>query len=398
MPPNNRSSARQTWTRHRVAALAVVLCTTLPVAWANECSDWDNNGFFTTATVEDIAECLRAGVDLTERGTRGRTPLHIAAMRNERPLVVTALVAAGADVRMRDRRDHTPLHSAAMASDSPEVIEALVATGADPDVASLPASMEDLIVPGGQRSYSFYGFELWGTPWFFHNLETARDDPVAERPPRAPDPLTAGALLGGENPAVFALLAELATLTDPSVDHRNIEDAADAASLAESLGAMNELLDMLKARDSRGLRPIHVAARFNDSPPVIAALARAGADLHVLTVHDYNALHVAAGHGRSAAVVAALARLGVDLNGRDTSHGTPLHVAASSSGTPPVVKALIDAGANLEARDEEGRTPLHRAYDRFYRSAEVIDVLLDAGADPQARDSRGRTPVELEHW
>ena len=381
----------------RVAALAVSLCTTFPVAWANECSEWDSNGFFTTATVEDVAECLRAGVDLAARGTLGRTPLHIAAMRNERPLVVTALVAAGADVRMRDRRDHTPLHSAAMASDSPEVIEALVAAGADPNVASLPASMEDLIVPGGQRSYSFYGFELWGTPWFFHNLEAARDDPVAEGPPPAANPLIAGALLGGENPAVFALLAELATLTDSSVDHRGREDFPAVASLEESLGAMNALLDMLKARDTRGLRPIHVAARFNDSPPVIAALARAGADVHALTVHDYNALHVAAGYGRSPEVVAGLVRLGVDLNGRDTSDGTPLHVAASSSDTAAVAKALIDAGANLEARDEKGGTPLHRAYDRFYRSAEVTDVLHAAGADAEARDSRGRTPAELDH-
>ena len=395
--PSKRSSARKL-IAHRVAALAVFLSTAFPVAWANECSDWDSNGFFTTATVEDVAECLRDGVDLAARGTLGRTPLHVAAMHNERPLVVTALVAAGADVRMRDRRDHTPLHSAAMASDSPEVIEALVAAGADPNAASLPASMEDLIVPAGQRSYSFYGFELWGTPWFFHNLETGRDDPVAEGPPPAANPLTAGALLDGEHPAVFALLAELATLTDPSVDQREIGDPPDAASLEESLGAMNELLDMLKARDARGLRPIHVAARFNDSPAVLAALARLGADIHALTVHDYNALHVAAGHGRSPAVVAALARLGVDLNGRDTSDSTPLHVAASSSGTPAVVKALIDAGANLEARDEKGRTPLHRAYNRFYPSGEVIDVLADAGADSQARDSRGRKPAELDHW
>ncbi len=383
-------------TAHRVAALAVFLTTALPVAWANECADWDSNGFFATATVKDVAECLRAGVDLAERGTFGRTPLHVAAMRNARPLVVTALVAASADVRMRDRRDHTPLHSAAMASDSPAVIEALVAAGADPNVASLPASMEDLLVPGGQRSYSFYGFELWGTPWFFHNLETARDDPVAEQPPAA-NPLIAGALLAGENPAVFALLAELATLTDPSADHRSVEDRPDVASLEASLGAMNELLGMLKARNSQGLRPVHVAARFNDKATVIAALARAGADVRALTVHDYSALHVAAGHGRSPAVVAALVRLGVDLNGRDTSDGTPLHVAASS-GTPAVVQALIDAGANLEARDEKGRTPLHRAYDRFYRSAAVIDVLLDAGANSRARDSGGRTPAELEHW
>lgn len=385
-------------TARRIAALAVCLGTTYPFVWANECADWDRNGFFATATVEDVAECLRTEVDLTARGAFGRTPLHIAAMRNERALVITALVAVGADVRMRDRRDHTPLHSAAMTSRSPAVIAALVAAGTDPNIASLPASMEDLIVPAGQRSYSFYGFELWGTPWFFHNLESNRDNPVAEGPPSTQNPMIAGALMGGENPAVFGLLAELATLTDPSVRNDGTEDSPGVALLEESFGAMNELLDMLRARDAHGLRPIHVAARFNDSAPVIAALAQAGADVHALTVHEYNALHVAAGHGRSPAVVAALVNAGVDLQGRDTANATPLHVAASSSDAPRVVKALLDAGADLEARDEKGRTPLHRAYDRFYSSDEVIDVLLAAGADARALNPRGRTPAELGHW
>ena len=394
MDPKHRSSARAIPPAHRIAALAACLWASVPVAWASHCATWDDTGFFRTATVEDVAACLRSKVDLTDRDPHGRTPLHIAAMHNEHSLVITALAASGADVRMRDRRDHTPLHSAAMATDSPAVIEALVAAGADPDTPSLPATMEDLIIPAGQRSYSFYGFELWGTPWFFHNLETARVDPAAAGPPTAPNSLTAGALLGGENPTVFALLAELASLTNPSAGS-DVEDSPGADTLEESLGAMNELLDMLKARDAYGLRPIHVAARFNRSAGVIAALAKAGADVHALTVHDYNALHIAAGHGRSAPVVAMLVRLGVGLHGRDTAGGTPLHVAASSSDTPTVVHALIDAGANLEARDQQGRTPLHRAYDRFYRSAEVIDVLLEAGADAKAQDSQGRIPAEL---
>ena len=396
MRTNKPSSARCLNTR-RAVALAACLSTPLAVCCANECADWDRNGFFTTATVEDVAECLRDGVNLTERGALGRTPLHIAAMRNERALVVTALVAAGADIRMRDRRDHTPLHSAAMASGSPAVIAALVAAGTDPNIASLPASMEDLLVPAGQHSYSFYGFELWGTPWFFHNLESNGDNPGAEGPTFAESPLVAGALMGGENPAVFALLAELATLTDPSTRNDGRENAS-VASLEQSLGAMDELLVMLKARDTRGLRPIHVAARFNANPAVIVALAQAGADVHALTVHDYNALHVAAGHGLSAAVAAALVNAGVDLEGRDSTGGTPLHVAASSSDAPRVVQALLDAGADLEARDEEGRTPLHRAYDRFYPSDGVIEILIGAGADVAARDSHGQTPEELEDW
>ena len=383
-------------TAYRFAAI-VACCATYFSTSADDCSGWDTNGFFRTATVDDVADCVRSSVDLNARGARDRTPLHIAAMHNPRPLVITALTAAGAKVRMRDRRDHTPLHSAAMANSRPAVIEALVKAGADPNAPSLPASMDDLIVPAGQRSYSFYGFELWGTPWFFHNLES--DDDNGEGAALGGEsPLFAGALVGGENPRVFAMLAELATLTDPSVDRTDAEDVPAVARLEGSLGAMDELLDMLQAREAQGLRPLHVAARFSESAPVTVALAEAGADVHALTVHNYNALHVAAGHGRSPAVIAALVAVGVDLDGRDTSSASPLHVAASSSDTPVVVKALIDAGANLEARDHQGRTPLHRAYDRFYRSSEVIEVLLAAGANAKALDSQGKTPVDLESW
>ena len=384
-------------TAHRIAALVACSAASLS-GWGDECSQWDRNGFFRTATVQDVADCVRAGVDLNARGPADRTPLHIAAMHNPRPLVVTALAAAGADVGMRDRRDHTPLHGAAMANANPAVIEALVRAGADPNAPSLPASMDDLIVPAGQRSYSFYGFELWGTPWFFHNLQSQVDRPAAGGALGPESPLVAGALAGGENPTVFALLAELATLTDPSADDADSEGASALAVLEGSLGAMDELLGMLKARAAQGLRPLHVAARFGESAPVVVALAEAGADLDALTVHHYNALHVAAGHGRSPAVVAALVELGVDLGARDTSGASPLHVAASISDAPVVVKALIDAGADIEARDERRRTPLHRAYDRFYRSSDVIELLLAAGANTKARDSQGRTPEELGNW
>ena len=385
-------------TVHRICILSALCGVPIPIDAADECAQWESNSFFRTASVEDVAACMQSEIDLTARDEFDRTPLHIAAMYNDRPLVITALVAAGADPRMRDRRDHTPLHSAAMASRSAPVIAAMVQAGADPNAPSLPASMEDLIVPAGQRSYSFYGFELWGTPWFFENLELRRERrSAAEGAPPKDNPLIAAALLGGENPTVFAMLAELASFAHPGVDHE-FEPRSNAVEFGDSIGTMTELLAMLKARDSYGLRPIHVAARFNDNAEIIDALAVAGANVNAPTVHEYNALHIAAGHGESPAVVKALVDVGVDLTARSASGDTPLLVAASSSVTPSVVKALVDAGANLDTRDQRGRTPLHRAYARYHRSSGIVDALLAAGADPDARDSLGRTPVDLRSW
>ena len=335
------------------SALALLLCA-LPLAVladeaADDCADWDANGFFVRATVLDVAECVRSGVDLNARGERDRTPLHVAAMHTDRPLLITALAAAGGDLRVRDRRDHTPLHSAAMANDNPAVIAALVRSGADPNSPSLPVAMEDLIVPAGERSYRFYGFELWGTPWFFQNLESGREWTSASEGPPGEDPLVAAALFDGENPTVFSLLAELAAVSEPALAG-DLDEAPVTASLDGNLGALTQFVGMLKARETHGLRPLHVAARFNDQPSVIAALVDAGARVDAPTVHDYTALHIAAGHARNPAVIAALLDAGATLEARDSADGTPLHVAASTSDTPSVVKALIAAGANVDAR------------------------------------------------
>ena len=386
-----------------IAASAVVGdCAGADAASAVEgdCASWDSNGYFHTASVEDVAECVRSGTDLSARGTLGRTPLHIAAMHNDSPFVITALVAAGADPRMRDQRDHTPLHSAAMASTNPAVIAALLKAGADPAAPSMPASMDDFIPPAGQSSFGTFGFELWGTAWYFQTLELRRERLGAEHEQSTSGhPMIAGAVLEGENPKIFSLLVELATEGGHAGQGRVVHGpTAERVPFEDDLSAMTELLNILKERELRGIRPVHVATRFNRSVAVLRALVDGGADVNVPTVHDYNALHVAACFGDSAAVVAALAEAGVDPNGLDAFRGTPLHAAASVSNAPALVKALLAAGADVEARDEHGRTPLHRAFARYQPSTAVVEVLIAAGADTAALDSRERKPEDIRHW
>ena len=59
------------------------------------------------------------------------TPLHLAALFNENPAVIQALLAAGSDPMARtESGDETPLHWAA-GNGSPAVVQALLAAGAD---------------------------------------------------------------------------------------------------------------------------------------------------------------------------------------------------------------------------------------------------------------------------
>lgn len=386
---------------HRIALLVAVSVSTVASTAAEDCAEWDSNGYFRTASVEDVAECVRAGTDLAARGTLGRTPLHVAAMHNDSPFVITALVAAGAEVGMRDERDHTPLHSAAMASASAEVVAALLRAGADPESGSVPATMEDFVPPVGVSSFGTFGFELWGTPWYFERIEALREDPTeAQAPLPNQEALLANALVDGENPKIFSLLVELAAQSSSWIPSRAVawSSASHEEQTNNDIGAMSELLNFLKERDKRGLKPLHVAARFNRSPAVVKALAEGGTNVDAMTVHDFNALHVAACFSDSAAVVAALAAVGVDANGRDMHDATPLHAAASAGESGDVVKALLKAGADINARDNRGRTPLHRALARYMPSSEVVVALIAGGADMDALDSRGRRPEDFGSW
>ena len=58
-------------------------------------------------------------------------PLHYAALFNDNPGMVQALVDAGADPNARDGDGDTPLQLAMMFNDNPEVAQALVDAGAE---------------------------------------------------------------------------------------------------------------------------------------------------------------------------------------------------------------------------------------------------------------------------
>ena len=151
--------------------------------------------------------------------------------------------------------------------------------------------MDDLIVPAGQRSYSFYGFELWGTPWFFHNLESDGDNGEGAAL-RGESPLVAGALVGGEKPHGVRL-ASRTRHTDRPVGREDGYRGGSRPCPARRAASVpwTNCSTCFRPGDNQGLRPLHVAARFSESGPVIVALAEAGANVHALTVHDYNALH-----------------------------------------------------------------------------------------------------------
>ena len=99
------------------------------------CEGWDTDGYFETATPEQVTACLETGtVDLDARHASGLTPLHAAATHAEDPAVIQALLDAGAPVEATDAvSGATPLSLAIRDNGVPAIIEVLLAGGSNPE-------------------------------------------------------------------------------------------------------------------------------------------------------------------------------------------------------------------------------------------------------------------------
>ena len=68
-----------------------------------------------SGTASEVKAALSAGADPgARRGFADGTPLHVAAIRNSNPAVITALIEGGAAPGARDGWGNTPLHVAVM--------------------------------------------------------------------------------------------------------------------------------------------------------------------------------------------------------------------------------------------------------------------------------------------
>ena len=112
-----------------LVALACGESATAPVA--DSCPDWNTPAFFDRASVADVRACLDAGESVTAKDPDGRTPLHLAATRDD-PAIVALLISAGARLDLM-AKGLTPLCLAAWDGRSAPVVRALLEGGSQVD-------------------------------------------------------------------------------------------------------------------------------------------------------------------------------------------------------------------------------------------------------------------------
>jgi len=152
--------------------------------------------------------------------------------------------------------------------------------------------------------------------------------------------------------------------------------------------------DVLPAGDAQhmGKTPLMMAARYNQSPEVIAVLLKAGADVNAVDALHSTALIWAAG-GNNVEVIATLLKAGADIKVKALSGATALMWAANGNRNPAVILALLKAGADINAKNDHGWTPLVYAA-KNNPNPEVVLTLLKAGADAKGKDDYGQTVLD----
>ena len=380
---------------------------------ALSCRGWDTEGYFKTATVDEVMACLHTGIDAKTTDQSGVTTLHRAARYSENADVIRSLLSSGVDKEARDSDERTPLHWAVQ-YDNAVTIEALIEAGADPSVRD--KHWQTPLLEAAKKTKNGEVIKSL--------LNAGADKEASDNDERTPldvasqsnNLIAMAALIKGEaileakdeygRTALYHAIekghsAAIEMLLRAGADRAYVKPEWTvlhwSVTYNESPAAIKAVLKAgakLKARDRQKNRPIHLAAKFNRNPNVVRELILAGADVNARDRWKRRPLHEAAKFNENPDVARVLIDAGADPNARDEDGNTPLLLASRNNDAPGVIKALIVAGADLDARHEYlNYSPLHFAAK--YNNADVVKLLLDAGADPNARHENGDTPLYL---
>ena len=137
-------------------------------------------------------------------------------------------------------------------------------------------------------------------------------------------------------------------------------------AVIELLGKHMDDLDL----PSRGLPPLHWAARSNHAE-CVEALVAAGANVDSRAAPEQETALLAAAALNLPTMVNTLLALGADIDAAQRQGRTPI-MAAAYSGSVAALQILISQGANIDAMDEEGYTALFCALQRNHADAALL--------------------------
>lgn len=364
----------------------------------------------TAASFKRLGLCellLQRGADVNRQTPDEATPLHASA-RSGDVAVARFLIAHGADPNARAHgHGPTPLQEA-LFEKKLDLAAELVQSGARPNVYTAAATgdtdllrrafLDDptsLLRPDGAgRSPLVYAAQAGRLDSVKLLLSLGVHDLPADTETRE------AAWWAARNRDATMLRLLLDAQSDPNLFDVAIDAEAPfdwVRSLLDHKADPNHL-------DSRGLRPLHLAAYANRAD-VLKLLLDGGANINATTTSESmlfcgikfqkgdTPLHVAAENSQPASIL-FLVQHGAAVNLQNADGATPLFYAAGNPPdlAEPMVRCLIEHGADVNLAEREGQTPFDRANaaaqpDELFKSegkrpVKVIELLKVHGAKP----------------
>lgn len=137
-----------------------------------------------------------------------------------------------------------------------------------------------------------------------------------------------------------------------------IHTAAKSGKVKQVESLLNNQPDLLNAKNSKGLTPLHSAiskGRLN----VVKLLIKKGADPELKTKNGLTPIFQALDLGRNK-IAQELIESGVNIKTKGYRNRTLLHMAARS-GSTPIIQQLINKGIHINAKDGQSNTALDLA-------------------------------------
>ncbi len=277
--------------------------------------------------------------DLLDRGAEGESAVHIAARRNDVPML-QLFIWSSVPLEGRNETGNTPLHEAALHG-ATRAARLLLLAGAFPNARN----------------------DDGNTPM---HLAVEADDPQMIR-----------------------TLHEF----QASLDIRNSRGMTPLLSAAgygitDSARQLASFSSSIHAADPQGNSPLHGAVLHRDRPLVIDLIHR-GADIHARNRSGETPLTLAVKLGPEQ--VTWLMETGAVMR-RDHAGNTPLHIAVSRHASRSTLERMIKLGSSVDSRNNHLETPLHLAVLHLHR--EAAEVLITHGADIFMSDSEGVSVID----
>ncbi|GAW25509.1 hypothetical protein SAMD00023353_0800260 [Rosellinia necatrix] len=319
----------------------------------------------------------RTKLDLAERDWDGNTPLHIAASKGYKEILI-ALLDAGAPTRCLNMNQHTPL--------------GVVSPVEQPDIATLLKNTDP--TPGGDLQSRLASFDssqvnlqdTLGRTLLHAAVLLGRAEAIRQLLDVGADTEIADQI--GRTPLHYAVQRPDPVITEILIKVNAKIDVADARGraplyLAAEAGNIAQARVLLAAkaefvRSHEGLTPLH-AAVLGGSAQAVQTLLETDKGVELIAAqdrHKQTAIHLAAERGNSDVVQELLKHIqdATIVDSPDNEGQTALF-HASKNGHIEVVRQLIRAGSIVYRTDKHRNMATHLAAEGGH--LEIVSFLLD---------------------